>query len=89
MGYSINDTIVVMDRVRENLLKTSGTFEEIVEPSLHQTMLRSFNTSMTTSLALLAVYIFGGASIHDFALALIVGILTGTYSSISSRRRCL
>jgi len=82
MGYSINDTIVVMDRVRENLLKTSGSFEEIVERSLKQTMLRSFNTSMTTTLALLAVYFFGGESIKYFALALIVGILTGTYSSI-------
>lgn len=82
MGYSINDTIVVLDRVRENLQKTSGTFEEIVERSLHQTMLRSFNTSMTTTLSLLAVYFFGGESIHEFALALIVGIVTGTYSSI-------
>jgi len=82
MGYSINDTIVVMDRVRENLQKTSGSFEEIVERSLHQTMLRSFNTSMTTTLSLTAVYLFGGESIKDFALALIVGILTGTYSSI-------
>lgn len=82
MGYSINDTIVVLDRVRENLQKTSGTFEEIVERSLHQTMLRSFNTSMTTVLSLLAVYFFGGESIRYFALALIVGIVTGTYSSI-------
>lgn len=82
MGYSINDTIVVLDRIRENLQKTSGTFEEIVERSVKQTMLRSFNTSMTTVLSLLAVYFFGGESIRDFALALIVGILTGTYSSI-------
>ncbi len=82
MGYSINDTIVVLDRVRENLQKTTGTFEEIVERSVQQTMLRSFNTSMTTLLAMTAVYLFGGASIKDFALALIVGIATGTYSSI-------
>ena len=82
MGYSINDTIVVMDRVRENLMKTSGTFEEIVERSVQQTMLRSFNTSMVTTLALLAIYFFGGDSIKYFALALIVGIVTGTYSSI-------
>jgi len=82
MGYSINDTIVVLDRVRENLQKTTGTFEEIVERSVKQTMLRSFNTSMTTVLALFAVYLFGGESIKDFALALIVGIITGTYSSI-------
>lgn len=82
MGYSINDTIVVMDRIRENLQKTSGSFEEIVERSLKQTMLRSLNTSMTTTLALLAVYLFGGESIKHFALALIIGIVTGTYSSI-------
>jgi len=82
MGYSINDTIVVLDRIRENLQKTTGTFEEIVERSIQQTMLRSFNTSMTTILALLAVFIFGGDSIKGFALALIVGVATGTYSSI-------
>lgn len=82
MGYSINDTIVVLDRVRENLQKTTGVFEDIVERSVQQTMLRSFNTSMTTTLALLAVYFFGGESIKNFALALIVGIVTGTYSSI-------
>lgn len=82
MGYSINDTIVVLDRVRENLQKTSGSFEEIVEKSVHQTMVRSLNTSLTTILAMLAVYLFGGASIKDFALALIVGIIAGTYSSI-------
>lgn len=82
MGYSINDTIVVLDRVRENLQKLSGSFEEIVERSVKQTMVRSLNTSLTTILAMLAVYLFGGASIKDFALALIVGIVTGTYSSI-------
>lgn len=82
MGYSINDTIVVFDRVRENLQRTSGAFETIVENSVQQTMLRSLNTSMTTILAMLAVYLFGGASIRDFALALIVGIAVGTYSSI-------
>ncbi len=82
MGYSINDTIVVLDRVRENLQKVAGTFEEIVEKSVNQTMVRSFNTSLTTVLALIAVYFYGGDSIKYFALALIVGILTGTYSSI-------
>jgi len=82
MGYSINDTIVVLDRVRENLQKTAGTFEEIVERSIQQTMLRSLNTSLTTILALTAVFFFGGDSIKDFALALIVGVATGTYSSI-------
>lgn len=82
IGYSINDTIVVLDRIRENLLTTTGSFEELVERSLRQTILRSFNTSMTTILSLSAVYFFGGESIKHFALALIVGIMTGTYSSI-------
>ncbi|MFH1078543.1 MAG: protein translocase subunit SecF [Patescibacteria group bacterium] len=82
MGYSINDTIVVLDRVRENLQRSGGLFEDIVERSVQQTMLRSLNTSMTTILAMTAVYFFGGASIKDFALALIVGIAVGTYSSI-------
>jgi len=82
MGYSINDTIVVLDRVRENLQRTSGVFEDIVERSVQQTKLRSLNTSMTTILAMTAVFLFGGASIKDFALALIVGIAVGTYSSI-------
>ncbi|MBU2508925.1 MAG: protein translocase subunit SecF [Patescibacteria group bacterium] len=82
LGYSINDTIVVFDRIRENLLRTSGGFEEIVENSVQQTKLRSINTSLTTLVALVAVYFFGGESIKDFALALIIGIATGTYSSI-------
>jgi len=82
MGYSINDTIVVMDRVRENLQTSTGSFEDIVKRSLRQTILRSFNTSMTTILSLTAVYFFGGESIKHFALALITGIMTGTYSSI-------
>jgi preprotein translocase subunit SecF len=82
MGYSINDTIIVLDRVRENLHRMGGEFEHIVDTSLRQTYLRSFNTSMTTLFSLIAVYFFGGASIKDFALALILGIVTGTYSSI-------
>jgi len=82
MGYSINDTIIVLDRVRENLHRTEGSFEHIVQTSLRQTYQRSFNTSMTTLFSLIAIYFFGGESIRDFALALIVGIITGTYSSI-------
>ena len=82
MGYSINDTIVVLDRVRENLARTSGTFQEIVERSVRQSFARSINTTMTTLLALIAVYIFGGESVKNFSLALIVGIATGAYSSI-------
>lgn len=82
MGYSINDTIVVFDRVRENLQKTSGTFVEIVNNSLNQAIVRSINTTVTTLLALIAVYLFGGGSIRDFALVLIIGIATGAYSSV-------
>ncbi len=82
LGYSISDTIVVLDRVRENLRKMKGTFEEIVEASVRQTITRSINTSVTTMLALTAILIFGGASLQAFALALLIGIFFGTYSSI-------
>lgn len=82
LGYSITDTIVVMDRIRENLQKYTGTFEDIVERSVHQTFLRSFNTSMTTLLTLTAIAIFGGASLREFTITLIIGIAIGTYSSI-------
>ena len=82
LGYSITDTIVVLDRVRENMQKRDGTFAEIVEISIQQTLLRSFNTSVTTLLALVAIYLFGGATLRDFTLTLIIGISVGTYSSI-------
>ncbi|MFA5936165.1 MAG: protein translocase subunit SecF [Patescibacteria group bacterium] len=82
VGYTITDCIVVMDRIRENLQRKSGTFESIVELSIHQTLLRSFNTSMATLLTLFAIFFFGGPSLHDFTLALIIGIAVGTYSSI-------
>jgi len=82
LGYSITDTIVVADRVRENLQKKTGTFEEIVAMSVRQTLLRSFSTSMATILTLAAIFFFGGASLHEFTLTLIIGIAVGTYSSI-------
>ncbi len=82
MGYSITDTIVVMDRIRENLQKMSGSFADVVDISIRQTFLRSFNTSFATLLTLIAIFLFGGSSLHDFTLALIVGIAVGTYSSI-------
>jgi preprotein translocase subunit SecF len=82
LGYSITDTIVVMDRIRENLQRMSGSFAEIVDASVRQTFLRSFNTSATTLLTLIAIYLFGGASLHEFTLTLIIGIAVGTYSSI-------
>jgi preprotein translocase subunit SecF len=82
LGYSINDTIVVLDRVRENIHKISASFEEIVGASLRQTYARSINTSLTTLFALVAVYLFGGDTLKPFALALIIGIVVGMYSSI-------
>jgi len=82
LGYSVNDTIVVFDRVRENLHKYEGEFEEIVEKGLWETMARSINTTLTTELALLALLIFGGGVINDFVIPLLVGIFFGAYSSI-------
>lgn len=82
LGYSINDTIVVFDRVRENLRRVRGNFEEVVETSVRQSVSRSINTSVTTMLALIAIFFFGGESVKMFALTLILGIFFGTYSSI-------
>jgi len=82
LGYSVNDTIVVFDRTRENLPKSTGSFAETVNSSLNQTLVRSINTVITTLLALLAVLFFGGDSIREFVLALIIGIFCGAYSSI-------
>lgn len=83
LGYSINDTIVVFDRTRENLARW-GThdFEGVVEKSVRQTFARSINTTLTTLLALIAVFFFGGETTRSFALALIIGIGVGAYSSI-------
>lgn len=82
-GYSINDTIVVFDRVRENLRRhTHDDFNELVAASLKQTLARSINTTLTTILALVAIYFFGGESTKMFVLALIIGIVSGAYSSI-------
>ena len=84
IGYSLNDTIVVFDRVRENVhLKSSAAnFEDTIETSIRQTVTRSVNTSVTTLLVLSTIFFFGGGSIQNFILALILGILLGTYSSI-------
>lgn len=83
VGYSINDTIVVFDRIRENK-RHAKKFEhnDIVNRSLSETLTRSINTSLTTLLTILALYILGVPAIKDFALPLIVGIISGTYSSI-------
>jgi len=83
IGYSLNDTIVVFDRIRENFRKLrKGTPTEIVNISLNQTLGRTIMTSITTLLVLVALFVLGGEIIHDFALALIIGVLVGTYSSI-------
>lgn len=83
IGFSVHDTIVVFDRIRENLTRGEGeTFEETVNYSIVQTLVRSINTSLTVLLVLAAMYFFGGSSIHYFVLALLVGIAIGTYSSI-------
>jgi len=83
IGYSLNDTIVVFDRVRENFRTLrKGSPVDVVNISLNQTLTRTIMTSMTTLLVLIALFILGGEIIHDFALALIVGVLIGTYSSI-------
>ena len=83
LGFSVHDTIVVFDRIRENLRKGgSKNFEETVDKSINQTLTRSINTSLTVVLTLLAVYFFGGQSIKYFTLALLIGVIFGTYSSI-------
>ncbi|MEK7536870.1 MAG: protein translocase subunit SecF [Patescibacteria group bacterium] len=83
LGYSINDTVVVYDRIRENILKNpSGNFNEVVHKSIKQTLVRSINTTLTTLFAVIAIYIFGGPTLKNFSLALIIGIASGAYSSI-------
>ncbi len=84
LGFSVHDTIVVFDRVRENLhhASSSKTFGQIVGESISQTFTRSINTSLTTLIALVVLYILGGESTAHFALTLIIGIAAGTYSSI-------
>lgn len=84
LGFSVHDTIVVYDRTRENLLKGSSkeAFSNVVNKSLNETMVRSINTSLTVIITLFSIYFFGGASTKSFALALLVGITFGTYSSI-------
>lgn len=83
LGFSVHDTIVVFDRIRENLKKGSAErFENIVNKSVNETLTRSINTSLTVLFVLSAIYFFGGATIANFALTLIIGIVAGTYSSI-------
>lgn len=82
IGFSVHDTIVVFDRIRENLRRERGEFETIVNTSILETLARSINTSLTVLLTLLALFLFGGQSIRLFVLALLIGIASGTYSSI-------
>lgn len=83
IGYSINDTIVIFSRIRDNLVKMKGaTLYEIVNTSINKTLRRSVLTSLATALTVLAMLIFGGEALRDFSLALLIGIVFGTYSSI-------
>lgn len=84
LGYSVSDSVVVLDRVRENVLRfgSKENFGTIVHKSILQTLSRSINTTLTTLFSLLAIYFFGGETVKYFALALIIGIFLGAYSSI-------
>src|SRR5437763_506456 len=83
IGFSTNDTIVIFDRIREDLkLGMRGSFKEVMNQALNQTLSRTIITSGTVFLATLSLYVFGGGAINDFAFTFLVGIITGTYSSI-------
>ena len=90
MGFSVHDTIVVFDRIRENLSKNySASFEEVVNNSLLETLNRSLNTSFTVIIVLFSLLLFGGESIRWFVAALLIGIISGTYSSIFNASQLL
>jgi preprotein translocase subunit SecF len=90
IGFSVHDTIVVFDRIRENLARHPGEpFEQIVDYSLAQTIVRSVNTSLTVIFTLLALVLFGGGSTRNFVLALLIGVVSGTYSSIFNASQLL
>jgi preprotein translocase subunit SecF len=83
IGYSVNDTVVVLDRIRENFRKRrKGSAQEIMNLSINETLARTIMTSLVTLLSVIVLYFFGGAVMHGFSIALIVGIVVGTYSSI-------
>ena len=83
LGFSVHDTIVVFDRIRENLRVRAGqSLAEIINSSINQTIVRSLNTSLTVLFVLLSLFLFGGDTIRYFVLALLIGIIAGTYSSI-------
>ena len=84
IGYSVNDTIVVFDKIRENvLIHSNRTFPEIVNLSISETISRSLNTSFTLLITLVALILFGGATIREFLLVLLIGVAAGTYSSVA------
>lgn len=90
IGFSVHDTIVVFDRIRENLSRRiSSSFEEVVNYSIAQTLVRSLNTSLTVVITLAALYLFGGSTTQQFVLALLIGIVAGTYSSIFNASQLL
>lgn len=90
IGFSVHDTIVVFDRIRENLrLHPEDSFIAVVNYSIAQTIVRSLNTSLTVVITLLALYIFGGSTTSEFVLALLIGIVAGTYSSIFNASQLL
>ena len=84
IGYSINDTIIIFDRIRENLKtrRKGETLEDLVNTSLWQTLARSINTVLTVMFVLLALYFLGGTTIKNFVLAMLIGVVSGAYSSI-------
>lgn len=90
-GYSINDTVVIFDRIRENAtkMKRTDSYEDMVDKSVWQTMRRSINTVMTVLIALLSVFILGGESTRIFALAMLIGVFSGAYSSIFNASQIL
>ena len=83
IGYSVNNTVVIFDRIRENLVRrVSSSFKVVANKSLVETLSRSLNTSLTTLVVVVALFLFVGASIQNFAVVLIIGIIAGTYSSV-------
>ncbi|MBF0482184.1 MAG: protein translocase subunit SecF [Desulfovibrionaceae bacterium] len=85
LGYSLNDTIIVYDRIRENLRDPAhkdASFEKIINDAVNQTLSRTILTAGTALISVLALYVFGGGALHEFALAMIIGIVVGTYSSV-------
>lgn len=90
IGFSVHDTIVVFDRIRENQIRRPAMpFDDVVNYSLNQTIVRSINTSLTVVFTLLALVLFGGATIREFVLALLLGVVSGTYSSIFNASQLL